>query len=251
MTARNFWFTMSLRHPLLTVALACLVLSTPAVAADPISFGGFNWQVRSDTGAPGPNSFDPANVSVDKDGLHLRIVQSGGKWTSAELVTTAPIGFGTYQFEVTGRPDQLDANVVFSLASAPTDDGSGGIDVVFSEGGNYKNDKRLNWTVYPPAAGGKPAEKSKAIAHLTSGASTHSFTWSQNGVSFETLDNYADSGRAIADWNDTPKSGAEQAIPQTPQPVHIGLWLNNGDAPRNGKPVEIVIRSFNFTPAQP
>ena len=251
MAARNHWSAMPLFHPLLAAAVAGLLLAAPALAADPISFGGFNWQVRSDTGTPGPNTFDPANVSVDKDGLHLRIAQTDGKWTSAELVTTAPIGFGTYQFEVTGRPDQLDANVTFMLASAPNDDGSGGIDLMFSQGGNYKNDKRLTWTVYPPAAGGKPAQKSLAIAHLTSGASTQSFTWSQEGVSYETLDNYADSGRAIADWNDDPKTAADQVIPQTPQPIHIGLWLNNGDAPRNGKPVEIVIRSFNFTPAQP
>src|SRR5579871_2984089 len=107
MATCNIRFAMPASRLPYALAFAALLLASPALAADPIAFGGFNWTVRSDTGTPGPNTFDPANVSVDKDGLHLKISQTDGRWTSAELVTTAPLGFGTYQFEISGRPDQL------------------------------------------------------------------------------------------------------------------------------------------------
>lgn len=33
-----------------------------------------------------------------------------------------------------------------------------------------------------------------------------------------------------------------------PLPVHMNLWLVNGQAPTNGQEVEIVIRKFTYTP---
>ena len=37
-------------------------------------------------------------------------------------------------------------------------------------------------------------------------------------------------------------------ISQQTMPVHINLWLFKGLAPKNGQEVEVVVRSFGFTP---
>jgi hypothetical protein len=81
----------------LTVLVAGLVGIAPgAPRAQSIDFGGYNWQVRSGTGGPGPNTFAAGNVWLDAGGyLHLKIAHSHNKWTTAEVFTDAALGFGT------------------------------------------------------------------------------------------------------------------------------------------------------------
>src|SRR5579859_4260149 len=69
-----------------------------------IHFSNYDWQVRSDTGGPGPNTWSDSNAWVDANGfLHLKITQSGGSWSCAEINTIQSLGFGTYQFDVVDR----------------------------------------------------------------------------------------------------------------------------------------------------
>ena len=67
-----------------------------------LTFSGYEWQVRqlpSDRG--GANDYDPANAWTDDAGaLHLRIAGSPGAWTSAEVILTRSLGYGTYSFVV-------------------------------------------------------------------------------------------------------------------------------------------------------
>ena len=51
----------------------------------------------------------------------------------------------------------------------------------------------------------------------------------------------------IADWTYAPKNAARD-VPQSPLVVHMNLWLTEGRAPSDGKPIEVVIRDFRFTP---
>ena len=37
-------------------------------------------------------------------------------------------------------------------------------------------------------------------------------------------------------------------VPPPPANAHINLWLDGGAPPMNGKPVEIVVTRFTFTP---
>src|SRR6476661_1125144 len=99
------------RAALIVLVAGLLSIAPGALCAQSIAFGGHNWQVRSGTGGPGPNTFSASNVSLDASGhLHLRIAHDHNLWTSAEVFTDAALGFGTYQFKIIGRPDQLDDN---------------------------------------------------------------------------------------------------------------------------------------------
>src|SRR5262245_34180906 len=76
---------------------------------------GHTWNVTSG-GMAGVANGDPKNVFVDANGyLHLRITNTNGVWTAAELFTTDKLGFGTYQWQVDGPIDVLDRNVVLGL----------------------------------------------------------------------------------------------------------------------------------------
>jgi hypothetical protein len=71
-------------------------------SSQPLQFSGYEWEVRqlgSDRG--GPNEYDAANATVDKEGaLRLKLVQRGPEWTSAEVSLTRALGYGTYVFVV-------------------------------------------------------------------------------------------------------------------------------------------------------
>ena len=68
-----------------------------------IKVGNFQWEVRKSSGlsGPGPNIFDPGNVSLLPNGdLKLNVTPRDGIWTCAELQTTERLGLGTYQFQL-------------------------------------------------------------------------------------------------------------------------------------------------------
>ena len=70
----------------------------------------------------------------------------------------------------------------------------------------------------------------------SSATSTVSFNWQPGSIAF------AASGATPANWtyrgSDIPVPGDENA--------RMNLWLNSGKAPSDGKPVEVVFRSFSF-----
>ena len=232
----------------LALALAALGPAASAVALD---FAGYTWEVRSGGGGPGPNQWSADNAWVDAAGLHLKISNVAGQWACAEVTMTQVLGFGTYLFQLTGRPDLLDRNVVLGLFNYPTDDvgpdGTNEIDIEFAQWGNAQLD-HLNWTVYPPALGPAP-ESAVFPIHLSGDASTHRFTWSGKRIKFVSQHGYRTGGtkNLIASWTYAPAQ-PKLHIPQTPIPVHMNLWLFKGRPPADAQPVEIVIRSFKFTP---
>ena len=235
-----------------TLLAASLLAAGACASAATVSFGGYTWDVREGGGGPGPNRWSADNVWVDDAGLHLRIAQSGGQWTCAEVTMTESLGFGTYEFQLTGRPDQFDRNTVLGLFDYTTPalgpDGTNEIDIEFAQWGNAGNANRLNWTVYPPALGPAPTHHEVPLS-LTGDATTHRFTWTSRGVKFVSMYGYQDGAvqNLIAKWNDAPTK-PKQHIPQHAIPVHLNLWLFQGRAPVDGQPVEVVIRSFRFTP---
>ena len=237
------------------LAIAAVISAVPfsAEAAPMVSFAGYDWEVRTYGGGPGPNNWDAGNVFVDSAGLHLKITQASGVWSCAEVIMTGALGFGTYQFEITGRPDRFDRNVVLGLFNYPASsaigpDGTNEIDIEFAQWGDSGNPNRLNWTVHPPVLGPDPTHHAVPITPKGD-ATTHRFDWTPAGVRYDAFRGYQESGNAtlLGEWNDAPGNPAEQ-IPQLPLVVHMNLWLFNGQAPAGGQPVEMVIRSFRFTP---
>jgi hypothetical protein len=232
------------------VACVALALAWPAAAA--VSFAGYEWQVRDGTGGPGPNTFSAQNVSVDAEGhLHLRIVKRQGKWSCAEVFLDQRFGFGSYEFELLGRPDQFDDNVVLGLFNYTVPevgpDGTNEIDIEFATWGGAQAEHG-NYAVWPAIAGPGPATHSFDTT-LKTDRSLHRFDWGSGSVSFTSLELYGDDGaRLVHSWAYAPLSPLP-LVPQQPIPVHINLWLFQGNAPTDGQDAEIVLVDFRYVEA--
>jgi hypothetical protein len=242
----------SRRSAWLALGMACMALPSAAWAAT-IEFAGYTWEVRQGGGGPGPNRWDARNVNVDADGaLHLRVSRLDGRWTSAEVTMTQSLGFGSYQFQVQGRPDLLDRNLVLGLFNYTLPeigpDGTNEIDIEFAQWGHAANDHG-SYTIYPAVQGPKVPSVSFPI-QLSNDLSTHRFIWSQREVSLMSLPGLQDLGSAqdpIYSAVFAPKNYARR-VPQTPLPVHMNFWLFEGKPPADGQASEMVIRSFEFLP---
>ena len=229
-----------------------------------LKFSGQEWDVRgTGKGGPGPNQWNPKNVWVDKAGmLHLKITRTVSKtnpaqteWQCAELTSKERFGMGRYQFQVIGRIDRLDHNVVLGLFDYPTPevgiDGTNEIDIEFARWGNPKWPNG-NYTIYP-SVGERGKNDSHTFTYVLEGKdkdayTTHRFTREADKVTLQSLHGHRnDDQEQIAQWVYLPPD--KRLIPQQPLPVHINLWLFQGKVPSDGREVEIVIKAFAFTPA--
>jgi hypothetical protein len=221
--------------------------------ASQIVFSGITFNVRSGTGGPGPNAWSAQNVWVDGSGyLHLKIANNTGQWSTAEIYTDQAFGFGTYQYKIVGHPEALDKNVVLGLFDYPTPDvgpdGTNEIDIEFATWGGAQAEHG-NFTVWPALAGNSPATHAFDATPNT-GLSTHRFNWTSKQVAFQSMAGLTNKTRGMyANWTYAPADYLT-LIPQSPTPLHINLWLFQGNPPSDGLETEIVISEFTFTPAR-
>ena len=226
----------------------------PLAATKVLHFSGYDWVVSDYSGGPGPNVFRPANVWVDAQGyLHLRITQRNGQWYCAGLNSVERFGYGTYQFKVISRLDRFDPNTVLGLFNYPTpdvgEDGTHEMDIEFAQWGN-PNNPRGNYTLWPVTAGAT-ADSHTYPVKLSGSYTTHRFKRSRKQVYFQSLHGHQDGNLyPFASWRYQPTDYAAHISTQA-MPVFMNLWLNQGQAPQNGKPVEVVISEFKFTPLAP
>jgi hypothetical protein len=233
------------------LSLAGLLVVTsaaPALAAgkpgypDKVAWSGTTWDIKTSRSAvgPGPNVFDRANVTVDASGaLHLGIARTAtGTWTCAEIIGPTSYGYGTYTFTLASPVDAFDPNVVLGLFTwsdkAPYAHRE--IDIEFARWGTGGL-TNAQFVVQPATAAGHLSRFTQTAA----APSTQSFTWQPGRITWLSRDA---SGNVIASYaytgTDVPKPGDER--------VRLNLWLFNGAAPTNGQPVEVIVRSFVFTP---
>jgi hypothetical protein len=219
---------------LLVAAVACGMFRCPSAWAQA-------------TGGGAPTSFGD---------LHLTITNVGGTWYCAEVFTDATFGFGTYQWQVETAVDQLDPNVVLGLFvyGPPTlgPDGTNEIDIEYGRFGSATADN-ARWTVFPSVAVTPPLIGGSSYTLQLKGnvKTTSLFTWAPTSVAFTTLQGFQPGSvkKIIQSWSYQPNDPTT-AIPQSPMPVHMNLWLDHGNPPLDGQSVEVVIRDFSFTPAQ-
>jgi hypothetical protein len=221
-----------MRRILVLAVLAALAVPA-AASARVVQFSGRTWYVRNSPqlSGPGPNRFsDAANsVWVDATGaLHLTIHRVKGKWQSSEVFSD-PLGRGTYTWSVDSGVNALDRNVVLGLFSYLDD--SHEIDVEIARWGNAADPTNAQFVVQPYLHTGN-------LFRFTtpSGPTTYGFTWGASTVDFT-----------------GPSASWTYSGPDVPQPagerVHMNLWLDRGNPPSDGRDVEVVLRSFSFTPA--
>ena len=235
-------------------SLSAALAQAAPTNAHVIHFSGYDWEVRPDAdGGPGPNHWDSGNVRVDSLGrLHLKLTHRNGAWRCAEVTTLRSLGFGRYQFQVTGALDRLDRNVVFGLFDYPPPggglDGTNEIDIEYSRWGDPAA-LPASATIYPAHPG--PASVSHPFPmppSLTD--TTQRFIWQSDSVRIQCLRGHRDDDQQeYAQWAFRPAD--HQRLPQKPLPVHINLWLMRGKAPQDGKEIEVVVERFSFVPTTP
>ncbi len=240
------------RWLIIITSIASWMAAGVSCHAGTVHFSGYTWEIRPPgQGGPGPNNWNPRNVWVDKQGsLHLKLAQRDGQWSCAELYTQKSLGFGSYQFWLSGRVDQLDQNVVFGLFNYPEPemgpDKTHEIDIEFARWGDPSL-KNGNYTVWPTETRRSETEKTFEFK-LSGNDSTHRFIWSSSSIHFQSLNGHSnDDGGQFTRWLFQPEAPVT-VISQHAMPFHINLWCYEGHPPKNGRPVELVVRSFKFTP---
>ncbi|ASZ12226.1 glycoside hydrolase family 16 protein [Chitinophaga pendula] len=214
-----------------------------------INWSGYTWNVKqpSGTSGPGNNYWSPDNVWVDAQGrLHLKIKREpSGRWTCAEIYSTRTFGYGSYVWKVEGRVDKLDRNIVFGLFNYKSgDDGHHEVDVEFARWGNDAS-HNFNYTVYP--AYGDPATRDFQTYELALNGtySTYRFNRNSTRVAYKSFHGHTENeSNAFYAW--TTRAGFP--VSTEALPVHLNLWLFQGQAPANGQEVELIVHSFTYTP---
>jgi len=220
-----------------------------------ITWAGHTWNVTTG-GMAGGNTGSAGNVAVDTNNwLHLKISQSAGAWTCAELFSADNMGFGAYRWQVEGPVDKMDKNVVLGLfpygpQGGVGADGTNEIDIEYARWGNaaWPNG---DYTVYPNS--GTTVGETTFNFSLNGTYTTSSFVWTSSGIAFasqEGLRAAGDTAGTIKRWTYAPATPSVN-IPQRAMPLGMNLWLCSGcgGSPSNGQPVEIIVRSFEFIPA--
>ncbi|MBB5622977.1 hypothetical protein HDE69_004059 [Pedobacter cryoconitis] len=220
-------------------------------AVSTIVFSGLTWNVKdvgNTTVGPGPNYWSGSSVWVDAQGfLHLKLKKdpATGRWNCAEIYSQQNFGYGSYVWQIEGRPDQLDPNIVLGLFNYKAgDDGHHEVDIEFARWGNSQW-PNFNYTVYP-AYGNPETRDSKTYELALNGTySTYKFTRTSQQVAYKSYHGHTQNeANAFYAYN-TP---AGFPVSTEALPVHMNLWLFSGHAPINGQEVEIIIHSFKFTP---
>lgn len=185
----------------------------------------------------------------------MRITNTSGAWTSAELYTIDRFTFGTFQWQVQALLNDLDPKVVLNLNTyGPTtfaEDGTNQIDIGFTRWGRTGSSApNLFYNVWP--ANANQTRTGISFVHLQRNMySTHRFTWSRADVTFKSMIGFRkDDGNLFHSWKSSANFAS--AVPQTTAPVHINLWVfpygSDDFYPTDGKPVEVIIHDFTYLP---
>lgn len=216
-----------------------------------LSFSNYTWYIKSGTATPGPNQWIPNNAFVDSLGrLHLRITYDSisKSWGCAEIWTTEPFGFGTYEWLVEGPLDKLDKNIVLGLfnypASPKVPDGTNEIDIEYAKWGIETN-KAGNFTVWPASLiNGYTNQTYSFKISQSSPKTTQRFSWSTSTIVFQSFNGWDMHNDSLIASKSYTSKNPTFFIPQTAEPVHLNLWLFRGLPPSNNEPVEIIIDKF-------
>jgi len=208
-----------------------------------LTFSGYEWELRSipsDRG--GNNSYDPANAWTDADGfLHLKLAQRDGNWTSAEVILTRALGYGTYMFGVrdTSHLDPAAALGLLTWDDQGADQNHRELDIEISQWGDssISNGQYVVQPYYVPANVVRFA--------APAGRLTHSFRWEPGRALFKTVRGTGAAGGEPLVTQHEFTSGVP--IPGTER-VRMNLYFfRYAPAPPRGD-VEVVIERFQYLP---
>lgn len=211
-------------------------------AAKTVTFSGYQWQiVQVPIDRHGHNDCDARNVWVDGDGhLHLVLAERDGRWTSAALILTRPLGYGTYMFTVRDT-SHLDAAAALQMYTWDdrADEDHRELNISISKWGNpaSKNtqfvleDENIAQNVFRFSA--------------PSGRLTHAFRWQPGNASFTTVRG-ADRESAAKPVAHREFTAGVPAPLTTTARISL-LYAHESPIPPAGN-VEVVVEKFVFLP---
>ncbi len=220
------------------IAAVLVAEGSPQPDAKNLHFSGYEWRVKhaSSSRSATLNFYDPANVSIDKQGrLHLCIEKRQNRWTSAEVSLTRSLGYGSYRF-VVDDVTHLEPSAVFTVFMAD-DTGPREMDIEVSRWGE-PNSKNAQFVVQPYYV---PANTMRFIA--PPGALTYAFNWESGRVAFKTL-HESTNGRAVVAEH-TFSSGVPAPGNET---VRMNLYVYGNERNPLEKSCEVVIEKFEYLP---
>ena len=231
------------------LALLLVLCFTDGMAQTTIQFSGYTWIVKTPTGTQGPhkNYWSGKNVWVDSNGrLHLLIQKNNdnGRWECAEVRSQVQFRYGTYQWKIEGPVNALDKNIVLGLFNYSGNSRFDEMDIEFSRWG-HDDAPILNYTVWPASGDTGISNVTYAKDFILNGTyTTHRFKRDATSIHFQSLHGFQDGNNNLFEsktWT-SPTS-----ISTLSMPVFMNLWLFDAP-PTDGKPVEIIIHQFKFTP---
>ncbi len=211
-----------------------------------IDFAGLQWHVKTGSAplGPGPNSFTDGDdaVWVDGEGLHLTLAQREEGWQATEVISDRTFGYGTYRIALRAAAEDFDPRVVFGFFTwddLASEQSYREIDIELSYWG-VAGEPNAQFAVQPYTL---PGHRYRFDAHYGDRESIHTFTWAPDRIDFASI--ARGTGEPVEQrWSfhgdRVPETGAEQ--------VRMNLWLLNGEAPADGRDVEVVVTSFSFEP---
>jgi len=229
------------RSTILSLALAVFMLALAATAqARTITWSGWTWTVRHSAAleGPGPNQFDDStqSVFVDKQGrLHLRVRYDSTlhMWVSSEIFSEQWFSGGKFTWVVDSPGNTIDPNV--TLGMYIYQDLTHEYDVELSKWGNPNNPNNADYAV-------QPWSYTNGVTYFNqpAGTDTFSLNWQPNSVTM--------SGSGPRGWRNSWANTGPYATGGWYAPAHINLWQYHGAPPASGRTVEVVFRSFTYTP---
>ena len=208
-----------------------------------ISFSGYDWWLKASAAPVGPsaNFFSDStdNVWLDDQGrLHLRITNRNNVWYCPEVISQQTPGYGTNTWVLDSPVDNLDPNVVlgfFTWSDNEQIPGYHELDIEFSRWGDASDTNNAQYIVQPLIPSGVMQR-----FQIPSGIqpSSHVLQWQPSQIFFQSAGD-----TIINQWSYT----GTVPVPGD-QNVRMNLWLMGGNPPTNGQEVEVIIRSYQFTP---
>ncbi len=203
-----------------------------------VQFSGFPWRLRSAPSARGgQNDYSPSNISIDEKGaMHLRISRTKNDWSCAEASIMRNLGYGTYEFLVSGL-DALEPAAVFDVFTydyAGSAQNNREMDIEISRWGNPTGEKNAQYVLQPYHVSANVHRFS-----APSGTLTFSLRWEQSRATFRMLRGSAVASEHVFEAG-VPSPGMES--------VRVALYIYWDAAVKLQHPMEVVIERFTYFP---
>jgi hypothetical protein len=192
-----------------------------------LTWKGQTWDIRSEHGEPGPCAFNPQGAFIDDQGrLHLTIQKVNGRWKCTEVDTVKKYKYGVFRWTLDSPNfEKWDKNIVGSPFLYKDDLHE--IDIEFSRWSS----PRFNFIWFANQPYDLPSFQAKTTPQVCE------INWTKNRVTYSVWDT---TGKMIA-YTTTNKG-----VHSVASNVCLNLWLNEGRAPCNRQPVELIVSDFSY-----